>query len=207
MSLMILLNVIAKKTTICDGLPAIYCWKLFRKSFQSHTAGTTEQCSHLFALFAVFDDFKEMNCSSYALIAQCELFALFVISEKKSCSLFAMLGANKRTANTLVRISLVPATRHFWPRRLPIQRPGINELGLRFKKGYYNRPQTVAEIKRRPIATIQRVSTARKENLVKRCIGNPKHRVRQDRFYSKLSAARIRLPKFNSDIPPKCLSY
>ena len=43
-------------------------------------SGTTEQCSHLFALFAVFDDFKKMNCShcsSFALFAQCELFALF----------------------------------------------------------------------------------------------------------------------------------
>ena len=78
----------------------------------------------------------------------------------------------------------------FPPNRFSIQESEMKEL--RFKKGYYNRPQTVAEIKRRPIATIQRVSTARKENLVKRCIGNPKHRVRQDRFYSKLSVARIR---------------
>ena len=35
MSLMIVLNVITKKTTICDGLPAFYCWKFIRKSFQS----------------------------------------------------------------------------------------------------------------------------------------------------------------------------
>ena len=75
--------------------------------------------------------------------------------------------------------------RLFQPHGSPIQGPEIKELVLRFQKGYYNRPQTVAEIKRRPIATIQRVSTARKENLVKRCIGNPKHRVRQDRFYLK----------------------
>ena len=52
-------------------------------------AGTTKQCSHLFALFAVFNDFQKNE-------------------------LFALLGANsvnKRTANTFFRSSVVPECR------------------------------------------------------------------------------------------------
>ena len=42
--------------------------------------GTTEQCSHLFALFAVFDDFKKKinfsHCSWFALLEQFTRFAV-----------------------------------------------------------------------------------------------------------------------------------
>ena len=34
MSLMILLNLITKKTTICNGLPPLHCWEFLRKSSQ-----------------------------------------------------------------------------------------------------------------------------------------------------------------------------
>ena len=50
------------------------------------------------------------------------------------------------------------------------------------KRPVNHRPKTAAEIKGRPLATRQRISSAKEYTVLKRCIGDPKHYTRQRRL-------------------------
>ena len=102
------------------------CYPWFRDEKEYQWKKCSHQCSHLFTLFAMFDDFKKMNCSPYVycslfarfklfvLFASFELFALFVVRavryfRKNRCSLFA-----QRTVRTIEQRTRLFAVR--WSR-------------------------------------------------------------------------------------------